>query len=122
MRAVFFAGRFAVFRETAAHVLPHGLDDFHVLGRHRREEPLDAIELELVLLMSGHHSALELFPAAPTLLLSLLAASFGPFKALADLVARFFHATLEVAFPSLQLHIESVPVDHARNNTSDKKF
>jgi hypothetical protein len=29
---------------------------------------------------------------------------------------------LEVAFSPLHFHVDSVPVDHARNNTSDKTF
>lgn len=65
---------------------------------------------------------LNSFPISEARLLGFLAATFNPFEALADLATRFFHPTLEVALSPLHFHVDSVPVDHARNNTSDKKF
>lgn len=39
-----------------------------------------------------------------------------------DFPVALFKSPFEVASASLYLHVESVPVDHTRNNTSDKKL
>jgi len=89
------------FLEFVVDVRSYRPDDRDVLGGHLPHKP-----------QKGVAAALMLFRASPFRLLD----------ALEDFAPTFLDPPLEIgAFP-LQVHVESVPIDHARDNTSDKKL
>ena len=122
MGTIFLAKFFAKLGKSPPHVFPHGSNDFHVLVGHLGGHTPNSIKFKLMSLRRSEHPAFERFPIAPPSLLGFLAGSFGSFETLGDLAARFFHPPFEVAFSSLQLHVEIVPDQDARDYSSDKNL